>query len=367
MTGAFRFTTGLSGGKAIVLLLFAWSWLLSPQTRTAANEAAKPGVRHYNYQVIDYPGKVTMTEFDAINDDGVVLGSYNTHSGATGTAYDCDPWGDPTSCLRTFIYEGGQFIPIDGPLFGGKFTKPVALNNAGQVLVYQVDRTVKALNQRGVNQYFIYSIREKTFRPVGLAGQLEGNGKPSSMRIGSIKGFNDRGEILGGFGGGVVVGTPIVGPAGSTTPPAQAGRYRKVSAKCPNGGQMSMIGLNNHGQITGQCPGSAAVYSAGSVAPFKYPGAASTVAKAINNAGAVVGWAQLGPSDAMAADIHSASFFFDGSQSYPVTPPGGRRAGTQMLPARDSEADGVNDKGQIVGVVTSVRGIGEGYIATPTQ
>ncbi len=352
MTPTYAVLSGFRGRVlcSVTLVLLAPAGAAPQQEE--AKEALAASARNFKFQMIYYPETAEdssqFTEPHSIDDAGVIVGDIHRH------AKGCDS----TDCgEQAFIYEHGKFTIVAGPLYKGNFTKAIAINNRGQILLVQDTQS-----SGGAPQYFLYDLALRTFSPVGAFVQVAG--APNKIRLTPITGFNDEGQFVGNFrlrnqqyGG---YGTLSIGPPGSTAPPGDPGNFTQI--ECPEGRAMNATGINNRGQITGSCEStpkrpvrSGFLYSKGSVTVFDFPGASLTRGNGVNDAGVIAGEYTLAPRHAGSWPV--TGFAYDGSQFTPVVAHGGDHG---LL----SAAKAINNKGQIAGMDGEVN---HGFIATATS
>ena len=334
--------------RAGSLFLLAALLMASPGApqQEQTNEAVASSARNFRFEIFDYPetadDPVRFTKPRSINDAGVVVGDINRYKeGEYG-----------------FIYDSGKFTLLAGPLFNGRFTSAIAVNNRGQILIAQDPQS-----SGSPIRYFIYDRAQRTFSPVGSLVQIAG--APHPIRLNPITGFNDEEQFVGnvGFGnrqyGGY--GTLPIGAAGSTTPPTEPGHFTRID--CPDGRSMNATSISSHGLITGCCDPapklplrSGFVFSHGSVTLFDVPGAGLTRGNGINDAGVVAGEYTLKPLHA--GLWPSTGFAYDGSQFAPVVAsPGDPTHGGVSI------ALAINNKGQIAGMDSNGNG-NHGFVAS---
>jgi uncharacterized membrane protein len=335
-----------------ILLTLAAMAEAQDKAANVANTAITASARNFTFKPITYDGPPQQTSFGTyydtiaelrgINDAGAILGMMRMYQ----------------QQVAPFVYESGKYTYLNGPLYQGQFTVGLAINNRGQVLIAQDPQNGKPVS------YFLYDIVQKTFSPLGSLVQIVG--APDKIRV-SITGLNDSGQFVGVYNsrgkqyGGY--GTLPIGPAGSTTPPLDAGSFAQLA--CPDGRNMNATSLNNHGQVTGSCgpfygPSSGFLYSDGMVTLFKYPDADLTMGKSINDGGRLVGLARINPPGAgVSATI---GFAYDGSQFSPVA------TCDDLSLARGffSAANSLNNKGIVVGTNCGSRTGDSGFMATFT-
>jgi len=290
----------------------------------------------YTFTQVTYP-QSNGTFLTAVNDSNVAVGYYQL--------VDQGPY-------YAFSYQNGNFTPIVGPLTGQSI-QPIAINNAGQVLIIEG------------SQYFVYSGGSGgTFSPIGLKGVVTATGQ--TFTLGSITGFNDVGQVVGAYSGNVVYGIPAIGPPGTTTPPTTNGSYTQFDCPAGTSGLESIGAINNSAQITGSCLINGVygfIYSGGSTTLFYYPASFfpgspeyDTTGIGISNSGIISGAYEYtdGPPSFQ-------GIIYNGSQFTLVVPPGAA-AGTSM-------ATGVNSSGTVVGWYTATPGNGgyTGFITSTSE
>jgi uncharacterized membrane protein len=335
-----RKLAGLATFSALALLMLAAVAEDQPEITAAIALSA----RNFKFEIVDYErplpgtnGVTVHTSPTSINDAGALVGNMPASDGIS---------------LDAFLYEHGRFTLLTGPLFHGSFTRAIAVNNRGEVLLVQDPQSTGPQAR-----YFLYDVAQKSFRPIGPFIQVAG--APNKIKLQQINGFNDQGQFVGTFNiqgravGGF--GTLVVGAPGSLDLPADAANFTIVT--CPAGlGNTNALGMNNHAQITGSCGPSAGVTSGfivnnGTLTLFAYPGASLTEGRSINNAGAVAGTYRL--KSIRPGAWPGTGFVYDGAQFSPVA--------LFKDPVSTSAARSINNKGQVAG-----EGGGSGFIAVPT-
>ena len=339
---------------AALLLLFCGAEAAPQQEQVQA--AVAESARNFHFETFFYQvNSGRANEYTApvgVNDEGVIIGNiYRQFAGGCPQLADCGTEG--------FIYENRQFRLLTGPLYNGHFTRPIAINNRGQILLVQENRAA-LLNHH--DQYFIYDVKGKSFRPMGALVQVAGS--PAPIWMVQITGFNDRGQIVGfyRYKGKLwgAYGQPILGEAGSTVAPMEGAALTPI--ECPEGRSTRALGLNNRGQITGSCEGGnrsptrrGFLFEKGTMTLFDVPGAMLTRGNAINDAGVIVGEYTLKP-------LHPGNwpvmaFAYDGAKFVQVDVHG---APNGLL----SQATGINNRGQIAGMDGDGN---QGFLATPAS
>ena len=316
-----------------------------------SNRWAKPvntDFAGFSFTLADQPG-ARMTHLVGINDSGVIVGYYVSFF--------------PNNKLREtaafpFIISRGQMTVLHGPIFDPRTfglgdiryanTTPLAINNKGQVLLMQslcafVDTSCDNGN------YYLYNVNDATVRPIGRNFRTAEHPN-ETFQAWYFAGLNDQGEILGrmvAYQSNPMsfpfYGTPILGPPGSTQAPTAPGSFTRLP-ECSKDEGLVMLGINSRDEVIGVCPEtssepqSAVLYNGGKLMRFSYPGSAMTFVTGISNSGLVSGYYQA--VDA----VKYQGFLFDGSQFFPLVPPGS--AGGQL---ESSQAIAVNSSGQVVG------------------
>ncbi len=147
---------------------------------------------------------------------------------------------------------------------------------------------------------------------------------------------------------------------------AWADGYTLSFLRYPDGTYTNANGINNSGVIVGSTPLGGFLYQDGVFAPFSEPGATGTVPTAISNNGLIVGYSSLGTflyngtftpltfaghttvphgvnSSGVIVGSDGNGFWFDGTNFTLIPIPG----------AIFTEAYGINDLGQVVGLYNS--------------
>ncbi len=303
----------------------------------------------YNYDFVKYPVK-------AVNDHGYAI-------------LNCsDQTCTPTGFGRAFIYHANTYAELTPPRMGAASdVVAIAINNQDQVLLYNHNTATAHVD------FFLYDINRDTYRLIGLSGRLLNSPQVQQLRLGPLVGLNDDGEILAGYSGwihngdpsgvapvvGVAYGRPALGVPGSLdAPPEIAGFTQVPRAACATPPRITAF--NVHHQFTGSCTlrlgrgadMSSFILSSDAFIEIAVPGAPWTEVNGINNAGVVAGFFQPGKN----ADRRA--FVYDGHR-YTTLMQGGSQP-----PSGAASAFGLNDHGQVAGLVVNV---GEhGYIATPS-
>jgi hypothetical protein len=338
------------------IFLFALSSLLlliaanaAPQPQQA-DAAVAEGTRNFKYTDFDFPlpgnhganDAIISTSPVSINTAGIIVGT--VHRSGFGCGGDCGN--------ETFVFSGGKFALVRGPVFNGNSTAPVAINNhnGGEILIDQD-------NQSSQPHYFLYDITQQTFRPISPFIQIGAD----KVRVEPITGLNDQDEFSGSYNyhGHEYAGfgkLPI-GPAGSTAIPTDLGAFAQIA--CPDNRNARSGGINNKDQVTGYCDyfkgvQSGFLYTNGIVNVFDYPGDQITRGTTLNDAGAVVGVFTLKASGGVIA--LATSFVWDGSHFSAIAKK--PNAHGDLIRAR-----GINNKGEIVGEGAEN---GSGFTAIPT-
>jgi hypothetical protein len=314
----------------------------------------------FGFERIDYPvgkdgAQWGATHLTGINDKGNVIGYCEEKTDTAGNFVQTFGF--------AFIYSirGKTFTELKPPLYNSNVdeVRPVAINDRNQILLFR-----NHTPQRHT-YYYLYDIDQDTYTPVGVSGHLVTDKGVRTINFGSLKGLNDKGEILGTGGGGWVFGAPALGTPGSIAPPTTIGEFTAV-ANYP-GGAREVTGINAQDQISGDCIlrqshaiRSAFVYRDGTFQSFVEPTAIGTFATAINNAGMIAGHYQ--PQKGIRNDL-CRSFVYDGSKftELPVTFGSNGHLPDYIF------ASGINNLGQVVGDFQQSMGnsgIG-GFLATP--
>jgi hypothetical protein len=320
----------------------------------------RAGDLHFGFERVEYPvGKDGVqwaaTHLTGINDQGNVIGYCEEKSDTSGNVLQ--------SFGFAFIYSirGKTFTELRPPLYNSDVdeVRPVAINNHDQILVFRNHTPQRR------TYYYLYDIGQDTYTPIGMSGHLVTDKGVRTINIGSLKGLNDKGEILAAGGGGRVFGTPALGTPVSTTPPTTLGEFTPVS-NYP-GGSGEVTGINVQDQISGDCIlsrphaiRSAFVYRDGTFQSIAEPAALGTFATAINNGGMIAGHYQ--PQKGIRNDL-CRSFVYDGAKftDLPVTFGSNGHVPDYVF------ASGINNLGQVVGDFQQSMGNSNlgGFLATP--
>jgi probable HAF family extracellular repeat protein len=242
-------------------------------------------------KVLTIAGAVQMTAND-INDYGQVVGQFT----------------DPGGVAHGFVYEEESFCQLDYP--GATATEILGINNLGQM--------VGMFTTLVATSGFLYD--RGTFSPP-LA-------YPGAGNFTVLNGLNDRGEIVGVYQdavpgehsflykagkyealvypGAKEIGAQDINDSGQIVGdfPDAKGTHGFAylenvgvftpALDCPNGTVTALRGVNNGGQIVGGCVDAQRnehpfLYMAGALNPIRIPGAISASANGINDRGQIVG------------------------------------------------------------------------------
>jgi probable HAF family extracellular repeat protein len=196
------------------------------------------------YTTISVPGS-TQTWATGINDQGQIVGSYNTGHGFNG-----------------FLYSNGIYTKISVPSAPDD-TYVYGINNSRQI--------VGTYNTGSTGMFgFIYD--KGTFTT--LSDPLAAPAVPQT----AASGINNSGQVVGGFRS--ADGTADYGFLYSN------GTYTTLSA--PGASYTFAPGINDRHQIVGSAGNSSFLYSDGNYTAFSYPGL-GTQALGINNSEHIVG------------------------------------------------------------------------------
>ena len=260
----------------------------------------RDAVGQYIYTTIDVPGSMATQAF-GINDSGQIVGNYG--------ALNLWPQG--------FLLQGGSYTTLNLSGFG---TYPRGINSAGQMAGY-VTIAVSDHPWRSTEIGFLFSAGANTELGVPNSDDTQAFGINAS---GQIVGTSSLGGFL--YSGGIYT---IPDPLPSASP----------------------FGINDSSQIVGQYDDLAGTHgfllSDGSYTTFDVPGAAKTVATAINNAGQIVGWYVDGGGI-------NHGFLLSGGTYTTVDVPG----------SLATFAFGINNAGRIVGYYADDH-TNHGFLATP--
>ena len=206
---------------------------------------------NYNFTTIDYPGIIGNTIPTAINDAGLVVGSYT----------------DTQSVTHGFIYSGnGQYTSFDAPGNGTLGTYVYGVNNAGVITGYFED-------SNGAHG-FIKAGQQFTQLDFGLDEATV------------VYGINNNGEVDGWYASSQGVQSFIYNY-----------NTQVLTFISCSGAPIETWGINDQSQVVGpdiQGVGDAYYYNQGVCTTINYPGLSTTVAAGINNNGLVAGYADDG-------------------------------------------------------------------------
>lgn len=272
----------------------------------------------YTFQTISYPD-ATYTAFHGINDHGDIVGITAT--------------GPRQLIVGSFVLKNGTYQTVFVPGSAPYETDAFGINNAGTIVgSYTVDcfcvlqhGFVKIKNRKQIYTDIVLPFPEVT-RTLPFA-------------------INNWGWIAGDYD----AHPPFTGQCGFVI---ENGAYHSITVAGSTG--TSVNGINDNGQIVGYWFSSDGL-TRGFVGHFNdeftdlvAPGAVSTFALAINNAGHVVG---------MSVDslFNNTGWLYDGTNFHTITVPGGR----QTTPL------GINKNGVIVGYYEDLDEGIKAFIATP--
>jgi probable HAF family extracellular repeat protein len=263
----------------------------------------------YTYTKIMYPGS-TWTEASGINGLGQVVGTYT----------------DTAGVAHGFLYQAGVYTTVDYP--GTAHNYALGINNDGHIV-----GSFSLIMPRGPYH--------ASLRANGVWSEYDFPGNETDGRA-----INAAGDIAGIYNAGY--GTPDHG-------------FLKVgdsytSIDYPGAALTYVFGLNDAGFVSGTYRDGGGllkgfVYAAGTYTPVTYPGAAETYIGGINNANALVGWKVEGGK--------VGGFVMTAGRFRPVL--------VSFANAANSRARAINDAGAIVGTYTAPDCVnGCSFLATPS-
>lgn len=270
--------------------------------------AARADAQNYTYTKIMVPGS-TWTEASGINDAGVVVGTYT----------------DALGIAHAFKYENGVYTTIDFPDMAHNYA--FGINNAGHIV-----GSFSPVMPRGPYSASLFAD--------GAWSAYDFPGHETDGRA-----INASGHIVGIYNAGV--GTPDHGflKVGDT--------YTGIDF--PGAPITYVLGLNDAGLITGTYQDAMGVtrgfvYNGGTYSSIMHPTASETVVAGINNANSLVGWKFEGG--------RTGSYVLSQGKYRPVIVPFNK--------ATDTEARAINNAGAIVGSYLAPDCVtGCSFLATP--
>jgi probable HAF family extracellular repeat protein len=257
----------------------------------------------YSFTTISYPGAL-VTRASGINDSGQIVGSFDDAAGIT----------------HGFLYSRGSFTEIDDPSASCPFvrpcgTSPSGINSSGEI-VGGFEQAQGPYGQSGHG--FLFS--DGSYTTIDFPGAGEGT---------TASGINDRGQLVGDFS---------ITPFDAGCFLDAGGSFTRIDF--PGAEFTEDCGINNSGEIVGN-----AGVSSGNIGFLFSGGTFSTLPgfpSGINNKGQIVGYL-------------NGHGFLDSDGSFTrIDVPG----------STSTEAFGINDNGQIVGIFENSAGV-QGFLATP--
>ena len=281
----FNHTKEIEMKKAIVILLFVAVSLLNLQNQASA----------YSFTTIDVPGS-TRTEVIGINNNGTMVGAYNSGGKDIGFIYDGSTFTDfSIGTYKTRIYDindDGTFVGFymrhDGAYYGyqsdgvntstlnvqdSKYSTALGINNNGDIVGYYQDigdnhhgyiyhAAAGVYDAIDVHSYNTYAV------DISNAGRVAGYYRTGAYGAGTETGFIFDGKTP----------APYLDPIFTfyDFPGAHGSEVRSIN--------------NGNAIIGGAADGSTGIIvEDGSTIPFTYPGATATNPYRINDYGAIVG------------------------------------------------------------------------------
>jgi len=300
--------------RVSALFAVAAALLAVPVVRAGGPPVIDPA--SYAYKIIEAPfgGPRTRTNLIGLNDRGQIVGFW----------YDPAP---PGADVHPFLYDRGRFLDLDPHLAGVRDTRPMSINNQGQVVgTYRINE---------LQFPFLYEDGVFTTLPV-----------PNGLAMG----INDRGDIVGSLGDASGVHGFLYARGVLTVIDVP-----DVDAR------VAALDINNRGQVVGYSrnPSKATnnyhgfVYDSGRLTPldvtfFSPP---DTTPRGINARGQVVGssfeWVSGRP-----VGLHG--FFYDSGRF------------VRFDVGRDTILARINARGQIIGSFADDTGLHD-FLASPTS
>jgi probable HAF family extracellular repeat protein len=255
-------------------------------------------------KLLTIAGAIQMTAND-VNDSGQVVGQFtDAHGGAHG-----------------FVYETESFCQLDYP--GATATEILGINNLGQM--------VGMFTSPNATSGFLYD-RGTFSSPLTY---------PGAGNFTVLNGINDRAEIVGVYQDAV---------PGEHSFLYKAGKYQALVY--PGAKEIGAQGISNSGQVVGDFPDAKGTHgfvyleNVGVFTPaLDCPNGTVTALRGINNGGQIVG----GCIDAQGNEL---PFLYMAGALNPILIPG----------AISASANGINDRGQIVGNFHAAGGT-QSYVA----
>ena len=269
------------------------------------------------YTPIDFPGAVT-TDLGAINESGVMVGSYTDGTGAS----------------HGFKFDGDTFAAFDYP--GAISTAATSVNSRGDIAGFFLD---------AAKQWHGFVLSDGDFFVQDYPGATTGTFTLGIGANGTLVGEFKTGQIFGQLGFAWILRD---GQYMQLTPPDCSG------APPPHPVQAFALSINPRGDVVGRLIDAAGRQCAwrldkhGEYTILHVPGASITNAKGINPSGEVVGVYRLGVNHGFVLGPKDTTSFIT------IDFPG----------ASATRAQGINARGDIVGTyaLTGPQGTGHGFL-----
>ena len=274
----------------------------------SSSRALRAGAVGYTFSTLHIPGAVTAIAND-INDAGQVVGSFT--NGLDNREHG-------------FLLTNGTLTHVDAP--GEYGTSPMGINNSG-VIVGDVEVTVT-----GVRSAF-----------VDVNGVITIFHDPYNTPFTIAKGINNKGQIIGEFGG---FSNNSLGEQGFLY-----SNGVMTTINYPGSFNTDLRGINDAGQIVGRYWDNASgrehsfIYFNGVFTTIDFPGAIASNFERINNLGLIVGYH---PNE---------GFLYSNGEFTPIDYPGPQTSFTQVT--------GINDASQLVGNYTTGTPATTPFLAVP--
>lgn len=296
----------------------------------------------------------------AVNASGQVVGKAATADGTThaflysgGSMHDLGTFGGTESIARS-INDKGQvvgdanladghahaFLTTGGPLqdlgtLGGNYSSAWDINNSGQIIGMS--------NGTGLNEYRAVAFSGGTVHNLGTLG---GN-------FSYAVGINDAGDVVGNSNTAAEFEDGFYLPAGGT--------MMDVGV-LPGGYASNALKINASGQVAGYgylaspfARAEAFVYSHGTLTDIGRLGGWDSVALGLNDAGAVVGYSDVGTKG------NNHGFIYQGGHMSDLN----RMLSSDAAGWTVTRVDDINANGWIVGTATNAAGVSRAVLLRP--
>jgi hypothetical protein len=300
--------------------------LAATDTASRWTKPVNSGFEGFSFRLADYKS-ARVTNLVGINDSGVVVGYYISKF----------PADYRETANYPFVISQGRVTVLHGPVFDPRVngldtttytnTMPLGINNKGHVLLKQ--STCSFINNECRREtYYLYNVNDGSVRPVGRNFRSPDH-PGENFQAAAFVALNDRGELLGWMittrdtymTGFPFYGTPKIGASGSTVEPATSGFFTQIPG-CSKDQSLTLLAIDDLDRVAGVCPEdangpqSAVFYADGKFTHVRFPGSLTTIFTGISSSGLVSGYYQSGEG------LKHHGFLFDGSQFFPVIPPG---------------------------------------------